>query len=109
MLDKYEQTSKESLNEKAVVGAADKQEHYKKAAKQPIEVMQLLLTPEEFRGFLLGNVIKYKMRKDHKGQLIADVGKTRQYHYWLCLAKSGKTINPTKDIPPVSWEEPTLF
>ena len=42
-------------------GTATNQEHYKKAAMQPIEVMQRLFTKEQFLGFLMGNYIKYEM------------------------------------------------
>lgn len=41
--------------------------HYLEMQMQPWEVMQSLLTPEEFRGFLKGNVIKYAMRQGRKG------------------------------------------
>ena len=42
--------------------ADDKQvggNHYKDMAVQPWEIMESLLTREEFIGFLKGNVIKY--------------------------------------------------
>lgn len=45
--------------------AEDKQiggEHYKKLAVQPWAAMEAWLTPEEFRGFLKGNAIKYLAR-----------------------------------------------
>ena len=37
-------------------------EYYKNMVKQPWDVMEEHLTPEEFVGFLKGNYIKYKMR-----------------------------------------------
>ena len=40
--------------------------HYKDMAVQPWHVMQSVLTPEEFRGFLKGNIIKYAMRQGKK-------------------------------------------
>lgn len=40
--------------------------HYKDMAVQPWEVMQYVLTSEEFEGFLKGNVIKYSMRQGKK-------------------------------------------
>jgi hypothetical protein len=40
--------------------------HYKDMPMQPWAVMEVVLTPEEFRGFLKGNVIKYAMRAGHK-------------------------------------------
>ena len=52
------------------VGGADERQvggkHYKDMGVQPWDVMQAVLTPEEFRGFLRGNAIKYLMREGHK-------------------------------------------
>jgi len=33
---------------------------------QPWAVMEAVLTPEEFRGYLKGNIIKYAMRQGKK-------------------------------------------
>ena len=86
-------------------GTADAQEHYKKAAMQPLQVMQTILSPEQFKGFLLGNVVKYLMRADFKGQTGADYGKARQYYYWYSLVKDDESrkINPAEDIPPTGF------
>lgn len=40
--------------------------HYKEMPIQPWAVMESVLTPEEFRGFLKGNIIKYSMRAGRK-------------------------------------------
>ena len=40
--------------------------HYKDMPVQPWDVMQAVLTHEEFIGFLKGNVIKYSMRQGKK-------------------------------------------
>ena len=40
--------------------------HYKDMPVQPWVVMESVLTPEEFRGFLKGNIIKYSMRQGRK-------------------------------------------
>lgn len=53
--------------------------HYKDMGIQPWEVMQSLLTPEEFRGFLKGNIIKYSMRQGVKYSATEDAGKARHY------------------------------
>jgi Protein of unknwon function (DUF3310) len=37
-------------------------DHYKKLKVQPWDAMEAWLTPEEFRGFLKGNAIKYLAR-----------------------------------------------
>lgn len=50
-----------TANERQVGGS-----HYKDMPMQPWDVMQAVLTPEEFRGFLRGNVIKYSMRAGRK-------------------------------------------
>ncbi len=61
-----------SANDRQVGGT-----HYKEMDPQPWEVMGMLLTPEEFRGFLKGNMIKYAMRQGKKGS--ADSVK---YHHY---------------------------
>ena len=98
VLKKYESPIMENPKKE---GAADTQEHYKKAAMQPVEVMQTLLTPEQFEGFLLGNVIKYRMRAPYKGQCESDLGKARQYAYWYYLVHGGlfRRIDPVNDVP----------
>jgi hypothetical protein len=40
--------------------------HYKDMGMQPWHVMEAVLTPEEFQGFLKGNIIKYAMRQGKK-------------------------------------------
>ena len=52
--------------------------HYKDMPIQPWALMEAVLTPEEFRGFLKGNVIKYSMRAGRK-EGSDDAGKARHY------------------------------
>lgn len=52
--------------------------HYKDMPVQPWTVMKAVLTPEEFRGFLKGNIIKYSMRQGKK-QDSDDAGKLDHY------------------------------
>lgn len=40
--------------------------HYTTMDMSPWQVMELVLTPEEFIGFLKGNVIKYSLRAGRK-------------------------------------------
>jgi hypothetical protein len=58
-------------------------QHYKDMGIQPWEVMEAVLTPEEFRGYLKGNVIKYGMRQGLKDS--DDANKAR--HYAMKLAE----------------------
>ena len=41
-------------------------DHYKVHANECIDEIQAMLTPEEFRGFLKGNFLKYRYRSGHK-------------------------------------------
>ena len=52
--------------------------HYKDMSVQPWAVMELVLTSEEFEGFLKGNIIKYSMR-DGKKAHSDDAGKAKHY------------------------------
>ena len=56
--------------------------HYRDMQMQPWDVMQAVLTPEEFRGFLKGNVIKYAMRQGKKDGS-DDAGKAQHYRQKL--------------------------
>jgi hypothetical protein len=58
--------------------------HYKDMPVQPWDVMETVLTREEFIGFLKGNIIKYSMRQGHK-QGSDDAGKLAHY-----MAKLGE-------------------
>ena len=53
-------------------------DHYKTMAMQPWEVMELVLSPAEFRGFVKGNIIKYSMRAGLKAGS-DDAAKARHY------------------------------
>jgi hypothetical protein len=67
----------ENPNEMQVGGS-----HYKDMPVQPWEVMEVVLTKEEFIGFLKGNVIKYSMRAGRK-EGSDDAGKALHYKYKL--------------------------
>ena len=66
-------------------------DHYKSKKVQPWDAMECWMSPEQFEGFLRGNVIKYIARyKDKDG--MKDVQKARHYLDKLleCLeARSG--------------------
>ena len=66
-------------------GFASDQKHYNGLSVQPIELMQATFTPEEMRGFLKGNIIKYALRQGLKEgeSLFKDSEKMIQYTAWL--------------------------
>lgn len=78
----------------AKTGLAKDQAHYQQADKQPIEIMQDYMPPEHFIGFLHGNLIKYSLRANYKGNNQIDIDKARQYATWLGQALRGEKINP---------------
>lgn len=53
-------------------------DHYTTMDMSPWQVMELVLTPEEFIGFLKGNVIKYSLRAGRKEGTDDDL-KARHY------------------------------
>jgi hypothetical protein len=61
MTPEEEEAWKMKANEMQVGGT-----HYKDMGVQPWDVMESVLTREEFIGFLKGNVIKYAMRQGRK-------------------------------------------
>jgi hypothetical protein len=52
--------------------------HYCSKAIQPWDAMEAWMTPEQFRGFLRGNAIKYLARCDDKGGM-EDIRKADHY------------------------------
>lgn len=54
-------------------------QYYKTMGVEPWEVMQALLTPEEWAGYLKGNIIKYAMRQGRKLGSGDDAEKARHY------------------------------
>jgi hypothetical protein len=62
--------------------------HYKEMPVQPWSVMESVLTPDEFIGFLKGNIIKYSMRAGRKAGS-DDANKARHYQLKLQEITSG--------------------
>lgn len=54
-------------------------DHYKSKAIQPWDAMEAWLTPEQFRGFLLGTSVKYLARAGKKGPFKEDIEKAHHY------------------------------
>ena len=54
-------------------------DHYKVGGIETIDFIQAKLTPEEFKGYLLGNVLKYASRAGHKDNAVQDAGKMAWY------------------------------
>ena len=53
--------------------------HYTSGGIECIDAMEAALTPEEFRGYLRGNCIKYLWRCELKGRTMEDLEKCEWY------------------------------
>ena len=78
---------------KAIAGSPEEAVHYH-GAVEPIELMQTILTTEEFKGFLKGNAIKYAFRAGRKAGESAEKDKTKflVYSQWLHNYQHGGKI-----------------
>lgn len=68
----------EEVKAKTVIDAVIHPPHYNQGSIEVIDYIQDQLTPEQFTGFIVGNVIKYASRARHKGG-IEDLKKARWY------------------------------
>lgn len=77
----------------ALDSAVDKPTHYTSGAVECIDAIRSALTPDEFRGFLKGNIMKYVWRERLKNQ-DQDLQKAAKYLEWLIaeMQKNGKKV-----------------
>lgn len=50
---------------------------------EAIEIIQLALTPEEFEGYIKGNILKYRLRAGKKGAASSCLRKAEHYEEML--------------------------
>jgi hypothetical protein len=74
--------------------------HYKDLKITPWDALESWLSPEEFRGFLKGNAVKYLARAGKKRDALEDIRKARHY-----LEKLEEMMTPPSDS---SWTEPEI-
>jgi hypothetical protein len=53
--------------------------HYALSGIECIEYIKERLTPEEFKGYCHGNLIKYQHRHNYKGKPVEDMEKAKYY------------------------------
>lgn len=56
-----------------------KSDYYDAGGIETMAVIKAKLTPEQFKGFLLGNALKYLCRLNHKGCSKRDIEKAQTY------------------------------
>ncbi len=53
--------------------------HYQIGGIETIDIIEAMLSPEEYQGYLKGNILKYRERAEHKGNKQADYAKAVWY------------------------------
>lgn len=66
--------------------------HYLEAVVEPIKVMEKLFTKEELKGFIKGNILKYRLRMGHKDDIQKEMDKSRVYEQWLAKLERGEAL-----------------
>lgn len=82
------------MSDETYNGTASNAKHYQILQQQPIEIMQVLMTHEQFLGFCWGNAIKYILRLGKKDAPEKEMQKAQQYAKWYIEASKGKIIDP---------------
>jgi hypothetical protein len=81
------------VNEDRVQSVADKHDkHYLESVVEPIKVMEKLFTKEELKGFIKGNILKYRLRMGHKDDIQKELDKIRVYEQWLVKLERGEAL-----------------
>lgn len=70
-------------------------DHYKHGRGETIDAIKLLLNADEFRGFLIGNIVKYLGRYQYKDG-VKDLQKAKQYLTWLINEETYKPEGGTE-------------
>ena len=71
------------LRDSSDASLTSKSSYYDAGGIETINIIRAKLTPEQFRGFLLGNALKYLSRLNYKDNASRDAEKAFQYTKWL--------------------------
>ena len=66
--------------------------HYLESVVEPIKVMEKMFTKEELKGFIKGNILKYRLRVGHKDDIQKEMDKIRVYEQWLAKLERGEAL-----------------
>lgn len=61
----------------------NKPNHYNIGGIETVDIIKTMLTEEEFKGYLKGNILKYRERAERKGNAEQDYAKAKKYYDWL--------------------------
>ena len=80
------------VNEDRVQKVEEHDKHYLESVVEPIKVMEKLFTKEELKGFIKGNILKYRLRMGHKDDIQKEMDKIRVYEQWLAKLERGEAL-----------------
>lgn len=81
--------------ERATSDLINKPKHYQLIGDlEAIDVIQRVLTPEQFEGYLIGNFLKYRLRAGKKDDLAQDIAKSEWYRERANNIKSSDHTQP---------------
>jgi len=61
----------------------NKANYYDAGGIESLDIIRAKLTQEQYKGWLLGNIIKYSNRANFKGVFERDIEKINNYSQWL--------------------------
>lgn len=74
-------------------------DHYKVGGIESIDVIRAKLSPEAYRGFCLGNAMKYVHRAGHKNAAVDDAKKAIVYLEWFAESLDVTSPSPSRGLP----------
>ena len=80
------------VNADRVQEVEEDDKHYLESVVEPIKVMEKLFTKEELKGFIKGNILKYRLRMGHKDDIQKEMDKIRVYEQWLAKLERGEAL-----------------
>lgn len=90
----------EESHKQRVIDMVNNPRHYTVGGYESLDVIKAKLSPEEYRGFCKGNVLKYVMRSNYKGHHDQDCDKALFYAKELSNALESKRVQG-----PVPWAD----
>lgn len=91
--DELETLVKIVKGESVEADPVNKAAHYNQGGIECIKAIEASMGPEEYAGFLKGQVVKYIWRYRHKGKPVEDLEKARYYLDDLIRVTKGKEEN----------------
>lgn len=73
-------------------GGEEKKNYYDEGGVTVLDVIKAKLTPEQYKGYLLGNIIKCSLRFNFKGVSKQDAHKLADYSRWLDELENGNDL-----------------